>query len=130
MKFLNTPTFRRLAFVALAGSAFALAGCASKGVNPVAQLATARASIAQAESAGALQLAPVELLAARDKLGKAEAAVREERYADARRLAEQAEVDAELAERKSRTAKAASAVDELARGNATLEKELERKARP
>jgi hypothetical protein len=130
MNLLSTPSFRRLAFLALAGSALLLAGCASKGVAPVAQLATARASIAQAESAGALQLAPVEMLAAREKLGRAEAAVREERFADARRWAEQAEADAEVAERKSRAARSTSAVEELARGNAALEKELERKARP
>ncbi len=130
MQFLNTSTFRRLALVTIAGSVIAVAGCASKGVAPVAQLATARASITQAESAGALQSAPVEILAARDKLGRAEAAVREERYADARRLAEQAEVDAELAERKTRAAKSAAAVEELARGNAALRQELERKSRP
>jgi len=130
MNLLSTPSFRRLAFLSLAGAAILLAGCASKGVAPVAQLATARASISQAESAGALQLAPVEMLAAREKLGKAEAAVREERFADARRWAEQAEADAEVAERKSRAARSTSAVEELARGNAALEKELERKARP
>lgn len=130
MNFLNTPILRRAAFLVIAGSALVLAGCASKGVAPVAQLATARASITQAESAGAMQLAPVEILAARDKLGRAEAAVREERFADARRLAEQAEVDAELAERKTRAAKSAAAVEELARGNSVLEKETSRKARP
>ncbi len=130
MNFLNTPAFRRLAFLAATASALLLAGCASKGAPPVAQLATARASITQAESAGALQLAPVEILAARDKMGRAEAAVREEQYAEARRLAEQAEADAELAERKSRAARSAAAVEELARGNAALEKELARKSRP
>lgn len=124
------PALRRAALAIATVAAIGLAGCSSKATAPVAQLATARASITQAESAGAMQLAPVEILAARDKLGRAEAAVREERFADARRLAEQAEVDAELAERKTRAAKSAAAVEELARGNAALEKETARKSRP
>jgi len=128
MKLPITHFFRRLALLTAAGAALILTGCASPGTPPVVQMTSARASIAQAESAGALQLAPVELLAARDKLGRAEAAVREERYVEARRLAEQAEADAELAERKSRTARSARAVEELARGNAELKKEIERDA--
>lgn len=121
------PAQRYLRAAALAATFALLGACASKGVAPIAELATARASIAQAESAGAVQLAPVELLAARDKLGRAEAATREERFADSRRLAEQAQVDAEVAERKARAANAARAAEELARANATLEKETSRK---
>lgn len=104
-----------------------LAACASKGVLPSAQLDAARASIAQAESAGALDAAPVELLSARDKLSKAEAAAREDRFDAARQLAEAAEADAEVAERKSRAAKAEAAAAELARSNALLRKEIDRK---
>ncbi len=130
MQFPSISKVRLSALAVITGAFIVLAGCASKGEAPVAQLATARASITQAESAGALQSAPVEILAARDKLGRAEAAVREERYAEARRLAEEAEADAELAERKTQAAKSAAAAEELARGNAALEKELERRARP
>ncbi len=104
-----------------------LTACASTGTPPVAELSRARALISQAESAGALRSAPVELMAARDKLGRAEAAVREERYALARQLAEAAEADALLAERKTRAEKAQSAVAELERGNATLRQEIERR---
>lgn len=107
-----------------------LGACASTGVAPVAELATARASIAQAESAGALEAAPVELLSSREKLGKAEAAVREERFDQARRLAEQAEVDAEVAERKSRAVKAQAVAAELSRSNQMLRNELDRNRRP
>jgi hypothetical protein len=111
--------------VALLGT---LAACATPGEPPVAQLVSARASIAQAESAGAADQAPVELLAAREKLGKAEAASGEKRFEPARRWSEQAEADAELAERKARAAKAQAAVTELARGNDMLRQELERKS--
>ncbi len=116
--------------LALGAAAVLLTACASKGVPPVAEMATARASLSQAESAGAQQSAPVELLAARDKLAKAEAAMREEKFEDARRLAMQAEVDSEVAEKKSRTVKAQAAAAELARSNEMLRKELERKSRP
>lgn len=124
---LTLPTSRHLWAAAAAVSILLLGACASKGVAPITELATARASIAQAESAGATQLAPVELLAARDKLGRAEAATREERFGDSRRLAEQAQVDAEVAERKARAANAARAAEELSRANATLERETARK---
>ena len=98
-----------------------VASCATPGTLPQAELSAARASLAQAESAGALQLAPVELLLARDKFAQAEAGAREERFVDSRRLAEQAAADAEVAERKSRAVKSTRAVEELARANAEAE---------
>ena len=114
----------------IAGLVLLLGACASPGIAPVGELASARASIAQAESAGAMEAAPLELLAARDKLDKAEAAAREERFDAARRLAAHAEADAELAERKTRALKAQTAAAELARSNELLQRELERRARP
>ena len=96
---------------------------------PVEEMTTARAAITQAEAAGAGQLAPVELLAARGKLVKADAAVREEQYDQARRLAEQAAVDAQLAERKARANRARMAAAELERSNAALQREVDRPAR-
>ncbi len=120
-------TSKRLALLATVGL---MSACAGSGAPPVSEMATARASITQAESADAMNSAPVELLAARDKLGKAEAAVREEQYEQARRLAAQAEVQAEVAERKARAAKAQLAAAELARSNDLLSKELARKSAP
>ena len=114
----------------IAGFALLLSACATSDKPPVAEIATARASIAQAESAGAVKAALVELLVAREKLRKAEAAVRDERYAPARRMAAQAEADAEVAERKARAVKAQTAAAELARSNDQLRKELERTSRP
>lgn len=116
-----TVTISALSLAALLGA------CASKGISPLAELATARAAIAQAESAGALDAAPVDLLAARDKFGKAEAAARAERFDEARRLAARAEADAELAQRKARAVKAQAAAAELARSNDLLRAEIERK---
>ena len=126
----SKTSVRSVAAFTVAAVALVLGACASRGTEPVAELAAARASASQAESAGALQFAPVELLAARDKLGRAESAVREERFTEARRFAEQAAADAELAERKARAMKATRAVDELARANAALENEIARTTRP
>lgn len=131
MEFSPQPKHIRGATLA-AAAVFAalLASCASPGLPPTAALATARNSIAKAESASALESAPLELRAARDKLAMAEAAARDEQFVRARRLAEQAEADAELSERKARAIKAQSTALELARGNEALRQEAERKARP
>lgn len=127
MKLQPIPS-RLMRITAALSLATLLGACANKGIAPVAELATARASITQAESAGAIDAAPVELLMARNKLGKAEAAVREERFAEARRFAAQAEADAEVAERKARAVKAQAAATALASSNETLRKEIERKS--
>lgn len=104
------------------------AACAPIETLPAAEIAAAQAAISQAESVGAKSAAPVELLAAREKLEKAAAAVGEERFGDARRLAEAAEADAMLADRKARAAKAQSAAEELVRSNELLRIEAGRNA--
>lgn len=123
---LSSPSPRRWLTLLAVTTVFALGACASKSPMPVGAMATARSAITQAESAGAAQSAPVELLAARDKLVRAEAAIREERFAAASMLAEKAAADAELAERKTRAAKAQEAARELQRSNETLESETKR----
>ena len=112
-------------------SALLLGACATQGKPPVADLAIARTSFSQAEAAGAAQLAPVEFLTARNKLARAEAAMRDERYNDARSLTDEAAADADVAERKARAVKSANAAMELQRSNAVLGTELNRAtARP
>jgi hypothetical protein len=61
-------------------------------------MAVARASVQRAEQSGAPEFAPVELAAARDKLARADKAVAERNGDVANQLAEQANVDAQLAE--------------------------------
>lgn len=107
-------------------SVLLVGACATQGPPPVADLAVARASVSQADSAGAAQFAPVEFLNARNKLASAEAAMRDKRYDDARVFTEEASADADLAERKARAAKAASAATELQRSNAVLSSEIDR----
>ncbi|PKO45680.1 MAG: hypothetical protein CVU29_08335 [Betaproteobacteria bacterium HGW-Betaproteobacteria-22] len=122
-------THQTYKIVAVTTLALLLGACASTGTAPISEMAAARASITQAESAGALDLAPVDLLSARDKLSKAEAASQEKNYETAQQLAAKAQADAELAERKARAAKAQTAADELARSNELLRKEINRKVK-
>lgn len=122
------PLIGSIRIAAGAAALLLLAGCASPGPRPSAELASAQASIAQAESVGALTQAPVDLLAAREKFAQAESAARDERYLQARLLAERAQADAEVAERRSRAVKAQAAVTELARSNEALRSEMQRKA--
>lgn len=129
----STSRHRRLlrptaAVLALSATLF-LGACASKGPPPTDAMATARAAITQAEAAQAGQLAPVELLAARDKLIKADAAMRAEEFGQARRLANEAEADGVLAERKARAERSRQAAAELARANAALQQEATRAPR-
>jgi hypothetical protein len=79
----------------IAVSSLALAACATTS-PPGAELAAARAAIVQAEPA-AWRHAPAELRLAQDKLARAEQAMARDEWREARRLAEQAEVDARLA---------------------------------
>jgi Domain of unknown function (DUF4398) len=105
---------------------FGLAGCASIP-PPTEQMAVSRAAVSQAQNAGAAQHAPVELRNAQSKLDGATDAMKREEYEKAKRLAEQAEVDAKLAAVKADTARARAAVAELQEGIRVLRRELERR---
>ncbi len=68
--------------------------------NPLAdeKIAVAQASLQRAEQSGAPQAAPVELASARDKLARAQKANADRDTKLATALAEQANIDAEVAE--------------------------------
>lgn len=98
-----------------------LAGCA--GNPPTEQFAVTESAIRSAVSSGATQFAPVEMRAAQDKWRDAELAMQKEDYEDARTLAEQAEWDARVAERKAQAAKAQKAVEDAQQGIQELREE-------
>lgn len=106
----------------LAFAVLTVAGCAS-GQPPRAELGGARASIATAERAGAAERAPVELNNARTKLQAAEDASRQENYRKAERLAEEANIDAQLATTKAQAASSEAALQEVNKGITTLRSE-------
>jgi hypothetical protein len=97
------------ALAAMVGSA---AGCATSPV-PNEKLAVARASVQRAEQAGAPQLAPVAMATARDKLTRAQAAAADHQPMPATQLAEQANIDAQLAEAMADRQKSAKAAAEF-----------------
>src|ERR1700738_2776087 len=82
---------------AIAVAVLRAAGCASTPI-PNEKIALAKASIQRAEQSGAPEFAPVELASARDKLSRAEKAAAHRDAQPATMLAEQANVDAQLAE--------------------------------
>jgi Domain of unknown function (DUF4398) len=105
----------------------AVAACASTP-PPTDQLALATAAVAHANAAGAQTLAPAEMDMARDKLRRANLAVTAEDFGRARQLAQQAQVDALLAEAKAEAARARKAADEVQAASRALREEMGRKA--
>ena len=128
-KEMNDETFvQPLAMVAVvvALALVTLSGCASTGDMPREQLAVSRAAVDRATGPAGAD-APVEVSQARDKLERANAAVARKDYDDARRLAEQAEVDANLAEAKSHSVRANRALVEVREGIRQLRDEIGRR---
>jgi hypothetical protein len=96
------------------GASVLLAGCA--GHPPTEQYAVAQSAVNSAVSAGGTEFAAVEMKSAQDKFKQAEIAMHDDSYAEAKRLAEQAEWDARVAERKAQAAKAKKAVQDAHQG--------------
>jgi hypothetical protein len=103
---------RMICSSACAAVVTALTACASSPV-PLEQLAVAKDSVQRAEQAGATELAPVEMSTARDKLQRAQQAAGNHQGQTATMLADQANVDAQLAEATAREHKSHRADMEL-----------------
>ena len=108
-----------------AGVVVGLAACASDSA-PEAELAAAEVAVDEAEEANAPAQAsgPYEL--ARDKLERARDAMEDGENLEARRLAEQALVDAQLAEAEARSEVARQNAAELRTSVETLQDEIAR----
>lgn len=91
---------------------------------PLPQLSAARSAIAQAQPL-ASRYALAELQAAQAKLARAEAAYRGNEWTEARRLAEQAELDAGFAAAVAENERSRRASAELAQSIDQLKRELE-----
>jgi len=89
-----------------------LAACGG-ATPPPAELAVTASTLSDAERAGAVQYAPVELNRARDELARAQDAARNGESQEAQRVAEEAEADAKLALMKARAAQAGEAASTL-----------------
>ena len=124
----TSPTFDRpraaLAVIA-AFTVLIVSGCASTGDMPREQMAVARAAVDRAAGPAGAD-APLEVSESRNKLERATAAVARKDYDEARRLAEQAEVDANLAEAKSHSVRSNRALQEVREGIRQLREEIGR----
>jgi acyl-CoA synthetase (AMP-forming)/AMP-acid ligase II len=103
-------------------------GCASVPA-PTEQIALSKAAVANAVSAGAPEFAAPDISSAQDKLARANLAMVAEDYESARWLAEHAQVDAELAAAKARSAKAQKAAFAVQEDSRVLREELNRKSK-
>lgn len=102
------------------------AGCATQGPVPTEQLTMARTLVEQADKANAQRYAPAELQRAHDELSSADKAVADKKYDDARRYAENAQVDADLASARASSGEAQHAAQEVRRSIDSLRQESER----
>jgi Domain of unknown function (DUF4398) len=116
-------------YLKLTGAAIALSFVtAAYASNPVPDetIAVAKAAVQRAEQSGAPQAAPVELASARDKLARAEKANADHRAKPAIALADQATIDAQVAEATAQKERAAKAAAEFDASMATLRQESNR----
>lgn len=100
----------RLTTAILASMVWLISACGSTPPPPREQLTAAELAVQEAEEADATALAPEPLLQAREKLARAQET---EDPVRARRLAEQALIDAQLAEARARAEMARRNLDEL-----------------
>ena len=100
-----------------------LAGCAA--TPPSEQTTTlARDAVGRALSAQATQFAPLEMKTAQDKLARMEQAIGEKHYVLVDTLAEQIEVDANLAEAKATAVRKQQVLNQARQGIQVLKQEM------
>jgi hypothetical protein len=107
--------------------ALLLGACASTP-PPTAQMAVASSALTHAAGAGAAELAPAEMAMARDKMARANQAMLVKDHDTALALAEQAQLDALLAEAKAESIKAQKAAVAMQEASRALREEMARKA--
>lgn len=105
----------------------ALAGCATTP-PPTDQLAVSTAALTHATNAGSGEYAPLEMSLAQDKLGRARTALAAKDNGTALALAQQAQLDAQLAESKAESIKARKSAEALQDAARALREEMGRKA--
>jgi hypothetical protein len=115
--------------VLCAAIALNAAGCATTPV-PNEKIAVAKSSVQRAEQAGAPELAPVEMAAARDKLARAEKAAADREPVPATQLADQANADAQLAEASAQQQRSHKAAVEFDANLQALRQESLRSSQP
>jgi hypothetical protein len=124
MRFLSTAGITAV-LIAIISS-----GCATRNVAYVESIAGAESAIKEARNSTATIHAPLDLKLAEDKLSEANAAVKKEKFVEAKQLADEALVDAKLAEAKSLSEKAKKRAQEMRDSVEALRQEVQRKQMP
>jgi hypothetical protein len=108
------------------------AGASALAANPIPneKVAVAKSSVQRAEQSGAPELAPVEMAAAREKLARAEKALTDHEPKPATMLAEQADIDAQVAEATAQQARSHKAATEFDASMQALRGEAIRATQP
>lgn len=106
-----------------------VAGCTLGIERPTEQLADATSSIQSAEAAGADRYSSIQLATARSKLAQAERLANEGENGKALQLADEAELDAQLAAAKADAEQAKQAISTIRESTQRLQSELTRAQR-
>ena len=114
----NWPIFTLIFMVSM------IPACA--GVAPIEKMAKLDSQIESARQAEAIVYAPLELRFAEDKYKKAQIAIKDEDYEKANRLADEALLDAQLAEEKAMSTQAEKEAQEMRESIDALRSELMR----
>lgn len=123
----HAEPLRKASLIVLAtSSAWLLGACASTPV-PKEQMAVAEAAVQHASNSNTRDNAAVELQIAVAKLEAARAAMTAQDFARAKQLAEQTEVDAQVAELHAQSARSGKAAKESQDAERVLREEINRK---
>lgn len=121
-----TPRTSALSLTLAVFALMALEGCASTP-PPVEKMAVAEAAIQTASTTSTSEGAPAELQIAIAKLASARQAIADEEYERAGQLAEQAEVDAQVAVLHAQSVRARKSAQESQDAARALREEINRK---
>jgi hypothetical protein len=122
-------SFQRWLGVPVIFSMMVTTGC-SVARSPVAQVAQAELAVAQAAQSKAPIYASTDLRIAREKMVSAQQAMVVDDHEDARRLAEQAVIDAQLAQARATASEAQQNAEEVRKTITTLRSEAYRTTLP
>ncbi|WP_339638556.1 DUF4398 domain-containing protein [uncultured Haliea sp.] len=120
------PQWRRIAAAVFAGSVLVLAQGCSSTPRPEAEMASASTALTSAENNEAALHAPVAMDRAKEKLRRAQRAMDEKDYAEAKRLSDEAAADAEYAQAFASKTRVETALRELEASIEALRSEIER----
>ncbi|HWF99007.1 MAG TPA: DUF4398 domain-containing protein [Steroidobacteraceae bacterium] len=120
---------RRAICAAAILAASALGACASQP-KPTAQLVRASTLVGQAEKDRAQRYAAADLQRARDELASAQTAESDGKYESARRLADRAAADADLASARAASGKAEESATQVRHSLETLRQQMQQSPAP